>query len=89
MALEIVCSLYALIIGIVWKRSYNPVIVGEYTALSDFTFNAEFITVEDNGIADSISCLRRYNMSHNSREYPKVFIVSPSVIERLKLTKIQ
>ena len=52
-------------------------------ALSDFTFNAEFISIEDNGIADS------NNMIPNPREYPKVYVVSPSIIERFKLTKRQ
>ena len=68
MALEIVCSLYALIIGILWKSSSNPMIVGEYIALSDFTFNADnCISVEDNCIADSISCSRHNDMIHNPR----------------------
>ena len=37
-------------------------------ALSEFTFNIEFIPGEDNGIADSISRLCRDNITDNPRE---------------------
>ena len=46
---------------------YNRMIVRWYMALSDFTFNIEFISGEDNGIAESMSRLCFYNMigKHN------------------------
>ena len=37
------------------KQSSNRMIVGWYMALPEFTFNIEFISGEDNGIADSMS----------------------------------
>ena len=38
-------------------------------ALSEFTFNIEFISSQDKCIADSMSRLCRNNMIDNSREY--------------------
>ena len=51
------------------KQSSNGMIVRWYMALSEFTFNIEFISGEDNSIADSMSRLCRYNMIDNPREY--------------------
>ena len=50
------------------KQSSNRMIVRWYMALSEFTFNREFISGEDNGIADSMSRLCRNNVAlyHNS-----------------------
>ena len=45
-------------------------------ALSEFTFNIEFISGEDNGIADSMSRLCRNNMIDNPREYSEEYIIS-------------
>ena len=39
------------------KQSSNPMIIRSYMALSEFTFNIEFISSEDNSIADSMSLL--------------------------------
>ena len=58
-------------------------------ALSEFTFNIEFISGEDNGIADSMSRLCRNNMIDNPREYSEEYIISASIIEKLKLTPNQ
>ena len=57
-----------------------------YMELSEFTFNIEFISGEDNGIADSMSRLCRYNMIDNPREYSEEYIISASIIEKFKLT---
>ena len=58
-------------------------------ALSEFTFNIEFIPGEDNGIADSISRLYRNNMTDCPREYSEEYTISASIIEKLKLTPNQ
>ena len=58
-------------------------------ALSEFTFNIEFISGEDNGIADSISRLCRDNITDNPREYSEEYIISASITEKLKLTPNQ
>ena len=50
------------------KQSSNRMIVRRYMAISEFTFNIEFISGEDNGIADSMSRLCRNNMIDNPRE---------------------
>ena len=58
-------------------------------ALSEFTFNIEFISGDDNGIADSISCLCRDNMIDCPREYSEEYIISAFIIEKFKLTPNQ
>ena len=47
-------------------------------ALSEFTFNIEFISGEDNGIADSMSRLCLNNMIDCPREYSEEYIISAS-----------
>ena len=59
-------------------------IVRWYMALSEFTFNIEFISREDNGIADSMS--RLCHMIDNPREYSEEHFISASIIEMFKLT---
>ena len=44
------------------KQSSSGMIVRWYMALSEFTFNIEFISGDDNGIADSMSRLCRNNI---------------------------
>ena len=58
-------------------------------ALSEFTLNIEFISGEDNGIADSMSRLCRDNMIDNPREYSEEYIISAPIIEKFKLTPNQ
>ena len=58
-------------------------------ALLEFTFNIEFISGEDNGIADSMSRLCRNSMIDNPREYSEEYIISASIIEKFKLTPNQ
>ena len=74
------------------KQSSSSMIVRWYMALSEFTFNTEFISGENNGIADSMSRLCRIcrnNMIDNSREYCEENIISASIIENFKLTSYQ
>ena len=71
------------------KQSSNLMIVRWYMALSEFTFNIEFISGEDNGIADSMSRLYRNNMIDNPREYSEEYIISASMIEKFELTPNQ
>ena len=58
-------------------------------ALSEFTFNIEFISGEDKDIADSMSRLCHNNMIDNPREYSVEYIISASIIEKFKLTPNQ
>ena len=71
------------------KQSFYRMIVRWYMALSEFTFNIEFISGEDNGIADSMTLLCRNNMIVNPREYSEEYIISASIIEKFKLTPNQ
>ena len=64
-------------------------IVRWYMALSEFIFDKEFISREDNGIADSMSRLCHYNMIDNARECSDEYIISASIIEKFKLTPNQ
>ena len=50
------------------KQSSNRLIVRWYMALSEFTFNIEFVSSKDNGIADSMSRLCRDN-KNIAKEY--------------------
>ena len=61
------------------KQSSNCMIIRWYMALSELTFNIEFISREDNGIADSMSRLCRNNMIDNPREYSEEYIISASL----------
>ena len=47
----------------------NPMIVGWYMALSEFSFTLEFIPGVDNDIADSLSRLCRNDMIDSPREF--------------------
>ena len=58
------------------KQSSNRMAVRWYMALSECTFNIEFISGEDNSIADSMSRLCRNNMIDNPREYSEEYIIS-------------
>ena len=68
------------------KQSSNRMIVRWSMALSEFTFNIDFISGEDNGTADSMSRLCRNNMIDNPREYSEEYIISASIIEKFKFT---
>ena len=71
------------------KQSSNRMIVRWYMALSEFTFNIEFISGEDNGIADSMSLLCRDNMIDSPKEYSEEYIISASIIEKFEITPNQ
>ena len=71
------------------KQSSDHMIVRWYMALSELSFNIEFFSGEDNGIADSMSCLCRNNKIDNPREYSEEYIISASIIEKFKLTPNQ
>ena len=62
---------------------------GKRPTKSEFTFNIEFISGEENGIADSMSRLCRNNMIDNPREYSEEYIISAFIIEKFKLTPNQ
>ena len=64
-------------------------IVRLYMALSEFTFNIEFISGDDNGITDSMSRLCRNIMIDNPGEYSEEYIVLASIIEKFNLTPNQ
>ena len=70
-------------------QSSDRMIVRWYMLLSEFTFNTEFISGEDNCIADSMPRLCRNNMIDNPREYSEEYIISASIIEKFKLTPNQ
>ena len=71
------------------EQSSNRMIVRWCMALSEFTFNIEFLSGEDNGIADSMSRLCRNVMIDNPREYSEEYIISASIMEKFKLTPNQ
>ena len=60
-----------------------------YMTLSELTFNIEFISGEDNGIADSMPRLCRNNVIDTLGEYSEECIISDSIIEKSKLTPNQ
>jgi hypothetical protein len=67
----------------------NPMIVRWYIALSEYSFNLEFISGDTNGVADSMSRLCRNNMKDAPREYSEAAVFSASIIEKFTLTKVQ
>jgi hypothetical protein len=67
----------------------NPMIVRWYMALSEYSFNLEFISGDTNGVADSMSRLCRNNMKDAPREYSEAAVFSASIIEKFTLTKVQ
>jgi hypothetical protein len=58
-------------------------------ALSEYSFNLEFISGDTNEVADSMSRLCRNNMKDAPREYSEAAVFSASIIEKFTLTKIQ
>ena len=67
----------------------NPMIVRWYMALSEYSFNLEFISGEANEVADSMSRLCRNNMTESPREYSAKLILSANIIEKFTLTQVQ
>jgi RNase H-like domain found in reverse transcriptase/Reverse transcriptase (RNA-dependent DNA polymerase) len=67
----------------------NPMIVRWYMALSEYSFNLEFISGVTNEVADSMSRLCRNNMKDAPREFSKEVIFSANIIEKFTLTKAQ
>jgi transposase InsO family protein len=70
-------------------ENLNPMIVRWYMALSEYSFNLEFVSGDTNGVADSISRLCRNNMKDSTREYSEAAVFSASIIEKFTLTKVQ
>ena len=58
------------------KEASNPMIVRWYMALSEFSFNLEFVRGVDNNIADDMSRLCRNNMIDSPDEYSNSRILS-------------
>ena len=67
----------------------NPMIVRWFMALSEYTYEIEYISGEENGIADSMSRLCRNNMNDSPTEYKPSEILSASIIPKFKLTDYQ
>jgi hypothetical protein len=67
----------------------NPMIVRWYMALSEYSFNLEFISGEANEVADSMSRLCRNNMTDSPREYSDKVVLSANIIEKFTLTQVQ
>jgi transposase InsO family protein len=67
----------------------NPMIVRWFMALSEYSYEIEFISGVDNGIADSMSRLCRNNMTDSPAEYSKSEILSSTIIPKFKLTDYQ
>jgi hypothetical protein len=67
----------------------NPMIVWWYIALSEYSFNLEFISSVTNEVADSMSRLCRNNMKDAPREFSEEVIFSANIIEKFTLTKAQ
>jgi hypothetical protein len=60
-----------------------------YMALSEYSFNLEFISGEANEVADSMSRLCRNNMTDSPGEYSDKVILSANIVEKFTLTHVQ
>ena len=67
----------------------NPMIVRWFIALSQYSYEIEYISGNDNGIADSMSRLCRNNMTDLPHAYNKTDILCSNIIEKFKLTTFQ
>jgi RNase H-like domain found in reverse transcriptase len=67
----------------------TPIIVRSYMALSEYSFNLEFISGVTNEVAESMSRLCRNNMLDAPRELSEEVIFSASIIEKFTLTEAQ
>jgi hypothetical protein len=64
-------------------------IVRWFMALSKYSYEIEFISGIDNGIADSMSRLCRNNMTELRHVYTTSEILCSNIIEKFKLTPFQ
>jgi hypothetical protein len=60
-----------------------------YMALSEYSFDLEFVSGVTNEVADSMSRLCRNNMKDAPREFSEEVIFSVNIIEKFTLTKAQ
>jgi RNase H-like domain found in reverse transcriptase len=67
----------------------NPMIVRWFMALSQYSYEIEYISGNDNGIADSMSRLCRNYMTDLPHVYNKTDILCSNIIEKFKLTTFQ
>jgi Integrase core domain len=67
----------------------NPMIVRWFMALSQYSYEIEFISGIDNGLADSMSRLCRNNMTELPHVYYKSQILCSNIIEKFKLTSFR
>ena len=67
----------------------NPMIVRWFIALSQYSYEIEYISGNDNGIADSMSRLCRNNMTDLPHVYNNTDILCSNIIEKFKLTTFQ
>ena len=70
-------------------KNSNPMIIRWLMALSEYSYNIEFISGIENGIADSMSRLCRNTMSDSPVEYSSEEILSANIIEKFKLSRYQ
>ena len=70
-------------------KNSNPMIIRWLMALSEYSYNIEFISGIENGIADSMSRLCRNNMSDSPVEFSSEEILSANIIEKFKLSRYQ
>ena len=67
----------------------NSMIVRWFMALSEYSYDIEFLSGVDNGIADSMSRLCRNNMLDSPVEYNKSEVLTSMIIEKFKLSDYQ
>jgi Integrase zinc binding domain len=67
----------------------SPMIVRWFMALSQYSYEIEFISGIDNGIANSMSRLCRNNMTELPHVYTTSEILCSNIIEKFKLTPFQ
>ena len=67
----------------------NPMITRWFMALSQYSYEIEFISGIDNGIADSMSRLCRNNMTDLPHVYTTSEVLCSNIIEKFKLTPFQ
>jgi transposase InsO family protein len=71
------------------SQNSNPMIVRWYMALSEYSFDLEYIKGENNNVADTMSRLCYNNMKNSPTEYSQPEIFQTSIIDKFSLTEYQ
>ena len=71
------------------SENSNPMIVRWYMALSEYSFDLEYIKGESNNVADTMSRLCYNNMKNSPTEYSEPEIFHASIIDKFSLTDYQ